>query len=100
MFPSSTHSSGDLCGGERGVVEVWASNGRHNPEEEAEGMARTLSAPAICVAVVEVRREGSRGSTGFLSSFSAWSPFGEAVVFFLRFSFFRLWFSLFIWRGI
>ena len=79
MFPSSTHSSGDLCGGERGVVEVWASNGRHNPEEEAEGMARTLSAPAICVAaVVEVRREGSRGSTGFLSSFSGFlSSFGE-----------------------
>ena len=39
------------------------------PEEEAEGTARTLSAPAICVAVVEVRREGRRGSTGFLSSF-------------------------------
>ena len=43
-----------------------------------------FSAPAICVTVVEVRREGSRGSTGFLSSFSAWSSFGEAVVFFLR----------------
>ena len=26
-----------------GVVEVWASKGRHNPEEEAEGTARTLS---------------------------------------------------------
>ena len=38
---------------------------------------------AICVVVVEVRREGSRGSTSFLSSFSAWRPFGEAVVFFL-----------------
>ena len=49
------------------------------PEEEAEGTARTLSAPAICVAaVVEVRREGSRGSTGFLSSFSGFlSSFGE-----------------------
>ena len=43
-----------------------------------------FSALALCVAVVEVRREGSRGSTGFLSSFSAWSSFGEAVVFFLR----------------
>ena len=43
-----------------------------------------FSAPAICVAVVEVRREGSRGSTGFLSSISAWSSFGEAVVFFLH----------------
>ena len=37
----------------------------------------------ICVAVVEVRREGSRGSTSFLSSFSAWRPFGEVVDFFL-----------------
>ena len=26
-----------------GVVEVWASKGWHNPEEEAKGMARTLS---------------------------------------------------------
>ena len=43
-----------------------------------------FSAPAICVAVVEVQREGSRGSTGFLSSFFAWSSFGEAVVFFLH----------------
>ena len=42
-----------------------------------------FSAPAICVTVVEVRREGSRGSTGFLSSFFAWSPCGEALVFFL-----------------
>ena len=42
-----------------------------------------FSALAICVAMVEVRCEGSKGSTGFLSSFSTWSSFGEAVVFFL-----------------
>ena len=42
-----------------------------------------FSALVIYVAMVEVRCEGSKGSTGFLSSFSTWSSFGEAVVFFL-----------------
>ena len=69
----------DLCEGELQCVVWWrfgqAKDGI-TPEEEGEGTARTLSAPANCVVVVEVRREGSRGSTGFLSSFSAWSPFG------------------------
>ena len=74
MKNSSTHSSGDLCGGELRCVVWWRFG------QAKDGTARTFSAPAICVAVVEVRREGSRGSTGFLSSFSAWSPFGEAVI--------------------
>ena len=46
MFPSSTHSSGDLCGGELRCVVWWrlgqAKDGT-TPEEEAEGTARTLS---------------------------------------------------------
>ena len=46
MFPSSTHSSSDLCGGELPCVVWWrfgqAKDGT-TPEEEAEGTARTLS---------------------------------------------------------
>ena len=79
--------SGDLYGGELRCVVWWrfrqAKDGT-TPKEEAEGTTRTLSAPVICVAVVEVRREGSKGSTSFLSSFFAWSPFGKAEVFFLQ----------------
>ena len=72
LFPSSTHSSGELCGGELQCVVWWrfgqAKDGT-TPEEEAEGTARTLSssprfAPAICGAMVEVRHEGSRRSRG------------------------------------
>ena len=69
LFLSSTHSSSELCGGKLRCVVWWrfgqAKDGT-TPEKEAEGTARTLSfsprsAPAICVAVVEVRHEGSRG---------------------------------------
>ena len=46
MFPSSTHNFGDLCGGELRCVVWWrfgqAKDGI-TPEEEAEGMTRTLS---------------------------------------------------------
>ena len=46
MFPSSTHSSGDLCGGELRCVVWWrfgqVKDGK-TPEEEAEGTARTRS---------------------------------------------------------
>ena len=45
-----------------GVVEVWASKGRHGENSFCSG--------DLC--------GGGEGSTGFLSSFSAWSPFGEA----------------------
>ena len=47
-----------------GVVEVWASKGRHNPIGGSRGHGEnsfffeSVFAPAICVAVVEVRREG------------------------------------------
>ena len=53
-----------------GVVEVWASKGRHGENSFCSGDLRGGG-------------EGSSGSTGFLSSFSTWSSFGEAVVFFL-----------------
>nr|POF16060.1 hypothetical protein CFP56_45047 [Quercus suber] len=46
LFPSSTHSSGELCGGELWCV-VWWRFGQvkdgTTPKEEAKGMARTLS---------------------------------------------------------
>ena len=47
MFPSSTHSSGDLYGGELRCVVWWRFG------QAKDGTARTLSAPAICVAVVK-----------------------------------------------
>nr|POE62168.1 hypothetical protein CFP56_66653 [Quercus suber] len=71
LFPSSTHSSGELCGSELLCV-VWLRFGQAKDDttpKEEEGMARTLSAPTICVAVVEVQREGSRGSRGEGMSF-------------------------------
>nr|POE61694.1 hypothetical protein CFP56_51900 [Quercus suber] len=67
MFPSSMHSSVDLCGGKLRCVVWWrfgqAKDGT-TPEEEAEGTERTLSSSkSFCSGDLcgGVRREGSRG---------------------------------------
>ena len=76
LFPSSTHSYGEICGGELrwaicvAMVEV-RREGREENSDLCGGVWRWWRfgvkeemRTAICVAVVEVRREGRDGKKG------------------------------------
>ena len=73
------------CGGGLGKQRTAQPQRRKQRAQQELFLLRNRSAPAIYVAVVEVRREGSRGEChehlsegfGFLSSFSVRSLFRE-----------------------
>ena len=76
------------CGGGLRKQRTAKPQRRKQRAQQELFLLQNRSAPVICVAVVEVRREGIRGSKGewhvllsegcgFLSLFSIWSLFGE-----------------------